>query len=141
MFESEEMTGIDAQDIPALKKKRQLLVVDDSEAMQKLLSQALSLMGYDVTLSGNGIEASTLFVNGSYDLVMTDLHMPLMNGWELSRIVKEQSPNTPVVVITGSRDDMLWEKLNMNLVDAIIPKPFKLEEIKKAVQRLLNCVA
>jgi len=141
MFESEEMTGIDAQDIPALKKKRQLLVVDDSEAMQKLLSQALSLMGYDVTLSGNGIEASTLFVNGSYDLVMTDLHMPLMNGWELSRIVKEQSPNTPVVVITGSCDDMLWEKLNMNLVDAIIPKPFKLEEIKKAVQRLLNCVA
>ena len=141
MFESEEMTGIDAQDIPALKKKRQLLVVDDSEAMQKLLSQALSLMGYDVTLSDNGIEASTLFVNGSYDLVMTDLHMPLMNGWELSRIVKEQSPNTPVVVITGSCDDMLWEKLNMNLVDAIIPKPFKLEEIKKAVQRLLNCVA
>ena len=141
MFESEEMTGIDAQDIPALKKKRQLLVVDDSEAMQKLLSQALSLMGYDVTLSGNGIEASTLFVNGSYDLVMTDLHMPLMNGWELSRIVKEQSPNTPVVVITGSCDDMLWEKLNMNLVDAIIPKPFKLEEIKKAVQRLLNFVA
>jgi CheY-like chemotaxis protein len=123
--------------IPAFGRKRQLLVVDDDKAIQKILSRTLSFMGYEVTLAGNGLEASTLFLTGSYDMVMTDFHMPLMNGWDLSRIVKEQSPKTPVIVITGACDDKDLEKLN-NCVDAIIPKPFKLQEIEKTVQRLLN---
>ena len=61
-----------------------------------------------------------------------------INGWELSRLVKEQSPKTPVIVITGFCDDKHREKLNTNSVDAIIQKPFKAEEIEKTVQRLLN---
>jgi CheY-like chemotaxis protein len=138
MLGSEIVMEKGPQSIPGSPKKRQLLVVDDNEAIQKLLSKTLSFMGYDVTLAGNGLEASTLFVTGSYDLVMTDFQMPLMNGWELSRIVKEQSPHTPVIVVTGCCDDTQWEKLKANSVDAIIPKPFKLEEIQNTVQRLLN---
>ena len=124
--------------IPALGRKRQVLVVDDNEAVQEILSKLLSFLGYDVTLAGNSLEAGTLFLTGSYDLVITDLQMPLMNGWELSRLVKERSPNTPVIVITGFCDDKRWKKMNTNCVDAIIPKPFKLKEIDKTVQRLLN---
>ncbi len=123
---------------PALGRTRQLLVVDDDRAIQTLLSRTLSLMGYDVNLAGNGLEGMDLFLKGSYDLVITDLQMPLMNGWELSRLVKERSPKTPVIVITGSCDDNHWDKLKMNGVDAIIPKPFKLKEIGKTVQGLLS---
>jgi CheY-like chemotaxis protein len=128
----------DSQTIPALGKKGQLLVADDDKDMQKLLSKALSFMGYNVTLAGNGLEASTLFLTGSYDLVMTDFQMPLMNGWELSRLVKEQSPKTPVIVITGFCDAKHSEKLITNCVDAVILKPFKLKEIQETVQRLLK---
>jgi CheY-like chemotaxis protein len=71
-------------------------------------------------------------------LVMTDLGMPLMNGWELSRLVKDQSPSTPVIAVTGGCEDKLWEKLNTNRVDAVILKPFKLEEVEQTVWRLLN---
>jgi two-component system copper resistance phosphate regulon response regulator CusR len=138
LAKSEVMTGKDQHTIPASEGTRQVLVVDDDKAIQKILSRTFSFMGYDVTLAGNGLEASTLFLTGSYDLVMTDFQMPLMNGWELSRIVKEQSPNTPVIIVTGFCDDKLWENLNMNCVDAIIPKPFKLKEIEKIVRRLLK---
>jgi CheY-like chemotaxis protein len=122
----------------ALQKKGQLLVVDDEKAIQRVLAEALSFIGYDVTLAGNGLEATTLFLTGSYDLVMTDFQMPLMNGWQLSRVVKEQSPSTPVIVITGFCDDEQRKKLTTTSVDAIILKPFKLEEIENAVERLLN---
>jgi CheY-like chemotaxis protein len=124
--------------IPGLPEKRRLLVVDDSEAIQKVLSAVLSFMGHDVTLAANGLEASTLFLTGLYDLVVTDFEMPLMNGWEFSRLVKKQSPNTPVIVVTGCSDDRQWEKLKENRVDAIIPKPFKLKEIEETVQKLLK---
>lgn len=124
--------------IPALDRKKQLLVVDDNQAVQQVLSRMLSFLGYDVTLAGNGIEAGTLFLTGSYDLVITDLQMPLMNGWELSRLIKERSPNTPVMVVSGACDGTHWEKTNMRCVDAIILKPFKLKEIESTIQRLLH---
>jgi len=64
--------------------------------------------------------------------------MPLMNGWEMSRLIKERSPKTPVIVVTGFCEDKQWKKVDKSCVDAIIPKPFKLEEFGSAVQRLLN---
>jgi CheY-like chemotaxis protein len=124
--------------IPTLGRKTQVLVVDDSQAVREVLSKTLSFLGYDVTLASNGIEAGRLFFTGSYDLVVTDLEMPLLNGWELSRLIKERSPNTPVLVVSGSCDETNWEKANMRCVDSIILKPFKLKELEGTVRRLLN---
>jgi two-component system, NarL family, capsular synthesis sensor histidine kinase RcsC len=138
MLEPEIVMNKAPHTIPALGRNRQVLVADDNEAVQDVLSKMLSFLGYHVTLAGNGLEAGTLFLTGSYDLVITDLQMPLMNGWELSRLVKERSPKTPVIVVTGFCDNKHWEKTNMSCVDAIIPKPFKLKEIDTTVQRLLN---
>ena len=119
-------------------RKRQVLVVDDNKAVQDVLSRLLSFLGYGVTLAGNGLEGGTLFLTGSFDLVVTDVHMPLMNGWELSRLIKERSPKTPVIVVTGFSEDQHWNKVDKSCVDAIIPKPFKLNEFDTTVQRLLN---
>jgi len=138
MLQSEIVMEKTPHPIPALERKRQLLVVDDNRAVQEVLSRMLSFLGYEVTLAGNGIEAGTLFLTGSYDLVITDLQMPLMNGWELSRLIKERSPNTPVMVVSEACGETHWEKMNMPCVDAIILKPFKLKEIEGTVRRLLN---
>ena len=124
--------------IPALGNKPRRLVVDDAKDVLWLLSRALSFMGFDVGVAGNGLEAMTLFLTSSYDLLITDLQMPLMNGLELSRLVKEQYPKTPVILVTGFCDDKLFEKANMNCFDAVIPKPFNLDEIEKTVQKLLD---
>jgi CheY-like chemotaxis protein len=119
-------------------KKTHLLVVDDNVAIQGLLSRTLSSMGYDVTVADNGIKGMAFFLARSYDLVITDIEMPQMNGWELSRIIKERSSNTPVIAITGSYDDKLWETVKMNGVNAVFIKRFKLKEIQQTVQRLLS---
>jgi two-component system autoinducer 1 sensor kinase/phosphatase LuxN len=137
MLQNEIMMEKGAHPIPALGT-RQVLVADDNEAIRDILSRALSSWGYDVTLAQNGIEAGELFLTGLYDLVITDLQMPLMNGWELSRLIKERSPNTPIMVVSGNSDAMHWEKTNMRFVDAVILKPFRLKEIEGTVRRLLN---
>jgi integration host factor subunit alpha len=90
--------------VPESGTRTQLLVVDDDTDIQKLLYRTLALMGYDVNLAGNGHEAMNLFVTNCYDLVITDFQMPLMDGWQLSHLVKERSPNTPVLMITGGCD-------------------------------------
>jgi CheY-like chemotaxis protein len=138
MLQNEIVMGNAPHTIPPLGRKSHVLVVDDNEAVRDVLSRMLSFLGYDVTLAGNGLEAGTLFFTGFYDLVITDLQMPLMNGWELSRLIKERSPNTPVMVVSGACDETHWEKPKMSCVDAIIPKPFKLKEIDATVQSLLN---
>lgn len=138
MLQSEVMMEKRTNALPALRRKRQVLVVDDNKAVQDVLSRMLSFLGYDVTLAGNGLEAGTLFLTGSYDLVITDLQMPLMDGWELSRLIKERSPNTPVMVVSGACDETNGDKTNLSCVDAVILKPFKLKEIEGAVRRLLN---
>jgi len=100
--------------------------------------QDCSFLGFGVTRADNGLEGGTLFLTGSYDLVVTDVHMPLMNGWELSRLIKERSPKTFLIVGMGSSEDKQWERVDKSCDDAVIPKPFKLEEFGTTVQRLLN---
>jgi two-component system capsular synthesis sensor histidine kinase RcsC len=138
MLETDMVMEKSLQPIPALGRKRQVLVADDNDAVRDILSRTLSFWGYDVTPAANGLEAGTLFLTGAYDLVITDLQMPLMNGWELARLIKERSPNTPVMVVSGASDQMHWEKTKIRCVDAIILKPFRLKEIEGTVRRLLN---
>ena len=138
MLESEIIMERSPHIIPALQRKTQLLVVADNATVQDVLSGMLSFLGYHVTLADNGFEGGTLFLSGSFDLVITGFEMPLMNGRELSRLIKQRSPNTPVIVITEFDKHNSWEKLNTKFVDGIIPKPFKLKEIEKTVQKVLN---
>jgi CheY-like chemotaxis protein len=138
MLEQEIAKDKGPHPIPSPGKKREVLIVDDNKAVQEVLSRMISFLGYHVTLAGNGLEGGTLFLTNPYDLVITDLQMPLMNGWELSRLVKERSPKTPVILVTGSYDEKHCEKMSMNCVDAVIPKPFRVQEVEKTIQRLLN---
>ena len=125
--------------VPALHRNRKILLVDDDEAVRDVLSGALSLMQYEVTLACNGLEALTLFHRNFFDLVLTDLHMPIMDGGRLSRLVKEQSPNTPVIMMTGAGNHSeLWENLNTSFIDSIMSKPFNLKELEEMLQKRLN---
>ena len=68
-----------------------MLVIDDNMTVQDVLSKSLSALGHNVALAGNGLVGETLFLISPHDLVVVDLQMPLMNIWELSRVLKERS--------------------------------------------------
>jgi CheY-like chemotaxis protein len=138
MLKTEIVTKKGPLPIPTLERKRQVLVVNDNKAAREALSRMLVSFGHTVSSASNGFDGGALFFTRSYDLAIIDLEIHQMNPWELSRIFKERSPKTPVILVTASSKDKHRENSGGNYADAILPKPFKLTEIEKIVQMLLN---
>jgi CheY-like chemotaxis protein len=94
-------------------------------------------MGFEVALAGNGIEALSVFLDSSFDLVLTDLQMPIMDGLSLASHIKERSPSTPVILLTGSDRETVRKKVERGPFDSVIFKPFRLEDLQRTVQGAL----
>ena len=78
-----------------------MLVVDDDEAIRSLLGRLLDQLGYPVAFACDGQEAWELFQQQNFDVVISDLEMPRMSGQDLMEKVKDKSPDTPFIIITG----------------------------------------
>jgi CheY-like chemotaxis protein len=117
---------------------RRILVAEDNKAIQKVVSRILDFMGFEVALAENGVEALSVFLKNSFDLVLTDLEMPIMDGWRLTYRIKERSPNTPVVLMTGADRESVLEKVKSEPIDSVIFKPFSLNDFQSTVQRVLE---
>ncbi len=115
-----------------------ILIVDDEKAIRDVLSDTLSFLGYEVTVASSGHEGLSLFLNDSFGLVFTDMHMPGMDGWTLAHHIKDKSPDTPVVLITGSEKETVMKRFKGSFVDTVIFKPLSLEDIQKTVQGFLH---
>jgi len=116
---------------------RRILVAEDNKAVQDVVSRILDFMGFEVALACNGVEALTVFLDSSFDLVLTDLEMPIMDGWSLTQCIKERSPNTPVLWMTGADRETVLKKGERGPVDSVLFKPFKVEDLARTVQEAL----
>jgi twitching motility two-component system response regulator PilH len=117
-----------------------VLVVDDSHVPRELLSELLRKHGLQVVEAINGLEAKQKIEQGKFDLVITDLVMPEMNGYELCRWIKGNPPtqNVPVLICTTKSEefDRYWGMKQG--ADAYITKPFQAAELLQTVKHLLQ---
>lgn len=120
------------------RSRNKILVVDDAKAIRDTLSKVLSSMGFEVAVARSGHEGLNLFLKNSFDLVLADLQMPDMDGWTLALHIKDESPDTPIVLVTGEEKGRVMEKLEESCVDSVVFKPFTLEDIQEAVQEMLD---
>ena len=116
---------------------RRILLAEDNRTTQDIVSGFLELLGFEVALAANGIEALAVFLERSFDLVLTDLQMPAMDGLSLAGHIKERSPSTPVILLTGSENETVLKKVKSGPVDSVIFKPFMLEDLQRSVQAAL----
>ena len=93
--------------------------------------------GFEVDVACTGYEGLDLFRKFPFDLVITDLEMPGMNGWSLASHIKKESPDTPVLMVTGSDED-LEEKQGEVAADWVMLKPFRWSELNTALRALLS---
>jgi CheY-like chemotaxis protein len=117
---------------------RRILVAENNKSIQDVVSRFLDFMGFEVALAGNGVEALSLFLKNSFDLVLTDLEMPIMDGGSLTHCIKEKSPNTPVVLMTTADREIVSKKVERGPVDSVLFKPFRLEALQRTVQGALE---
>ena len=120
------------------RNNKRILVVDDDKAIRDILSDVLSCMGFTVAVARSGNEGLELFLEEPFDLVVTDLRMPGMDGWDLAFHVKDRAPNTPIVLITGQQKEEVTKSDKGDRVDFVMFKPFRLKEIQKIVYRMLG---
>jgi CheY-like chemotaxis protein len=125
---------------PAIKKgrKARILVIDDEELVRSVLSRTLAQVDHQVTLAEDGEKGMQLFKKEKFDMVLTDLGMPGMSGWEVCRRVKKMSPRTPVGMITGWGMEMSRGKMEEYGLDFFITKPFDFSQILNAVAEAME---
>jgi len=126
--------------------KIKILVVDDDELLQEILVLVLEDVGYVVDKASDGKEAWELMQGKRYDLLLTDLYMPEMNGIELILKSQQQFPDTKIVLLSGGgrelkadseANSVIYDGQQID-VDIYLKKPSDTEQMLAAIKRLLS---
>ena len=124
--------------VPAAPKPTRPRVVDDEDAMRSLLAKALSLADYEVDVVSDGQAALDRLRVLSYDLLITDLKMPGVDGLTVVREAKQLKANIPIIIITGhSSEANAIAAANLG-VAGYLTKPFELPNILSAAAKSLG---
>jgi len=117
-----------------------ILVVDDEQDIRHLVALILEAAGYTVTQAASGLEALNIINAQTFDLVILDIMMPEIDGWEVCRQIKsrQQTRNLPILILTV-RSQPLDRVIGLEVVhaDDYLTKPFDRQELLKVVERLL----
>jgi CheY-like chemotaxis protein len=117
------------------QEKARILVIDDEESVRELLRDILTDASHEVAVARDGKEGIALFREKEFDMVFTDLGMPVMSGWEVAEKVKSINEKVPIALITGWNVSLEESELNDKRINLVIQKPFKIEEILHLVQK------
>ncbi len=117
---------------------KKILIVDDDEVLVSMLQETLNAMGYQAQGSTDGEEAIKKIDTEEFDLVITDIRMPKMDGISFLRSLKEKKPKLPVIMITGFSLAYTQQRATQEGADGYLVKPFKIEKIEELVKNLLQ---
>jgi signal transduction histidine kinase/CheY-like chemotaxis protein len=114
-----------------------ILLIDDEPNVREALADQLAIEGHSVTSAADGWQGLAVLEEGKpFDLVITDLGMPGMNGWEVAEVVRARFPGMPVVLVTGWASTL--EPGEEKRVDGVLNKPFQIEAVRELLDRLLS---
>lgn len=118
-----------------MKKIGRIMVVDDEENIREVLLNYLETLGYEVLTASDGADALTKFEVGAFDLIISDLLMPNIDGLELLRKVREKDRDVVFLMITGYPSiETAVEAIKKGAYD-YITKPFHMEDVKIRIER------
>ena len=118
-----------------MKSATTVLIVDDEPVMQSLLEKILSREGYQVMVAGDGAEALKMLAQETVSLVLSDIKMPGMNGFDLLKEIKARYPGIGVIIMTAYGDTFTVKDALLLGADEYITKPFKSYEVSLVVER------
>jgi signal transduction histidine kinase/putative methionine-R-sulfoxide reductase with GAF domain/ActR/RegA family two-component response regulator len=120
-------------------KQARILVVDDEQGFREILAEILASGGHYVDAAPDEVSALQMLNRKNYDMVITDLGMPNISGWELADAIYASHPDVKVVMDTGWGAHLEPGKLSLHHVNSLISKPFKIDEILAVVEKVMIC--
>ena len=122
-----------------MKKSIRILLIDDNQEILAGLVNFLGSKGYEVVTAPDGLEGIKIIEadRKGFDLIITDVVMPYVSGVGIVGVIKQKSPVTPVIAITGMGEhpEKLAREAN---ADIVLVKPFELKDLRKHVEDLLS---
>jgi len=121
-------------------ERPRVLVVDDYPDAREMYSEYLEFSGFDVIQAVNGMEALQRAVDAAPDIILMDLSLPVMDGWEATRRLKEdaRTNSIPVVALTGHALAGISEGAMKAGCDAFVTKPCLPEDLVKEIRKVLD---
>ena len=118
--------------------QKKILIVDDDEAVRSILAELVRIFGFNSETSSGGYDALNRVDKSPYDLIITDINMPDLNGLELIKRVKESHPEIDLIAITGFDMDYRYtDVIEMGASDFIV-KPFENNELQAKINRVFR---
>lgn len=113
-----------------------ILLVEDDKLNQQVIGRMLKERGYLVDIAGNGLEAIKMYENTKYDIILMDIQMPVMNGIEATKIIREKEieNHIPIIAITAYALKGDKEKFLSKGMDDYIPKPVKMDKLFNVIE-------
>lgn len=119
---------------------RTILVIDDDETMRNVLKRIFEADGFRVLVAADGTQLSDVVDDSPLDLIILDIGLPWINGYELAKLMKENEDlkAIPLIFVSGKTGELDVKRGFEVGADDYIKKPFEIEEIRKAVRTLLK---
>ncbi|PEV24180.1 response regulator transcription factor [Bacillus thuringiensis] len=118
-------------------KNYHILVVEDDQEIQELIKQFLMTQQYKVIVASDGLEGMKQFNKQSFDLILLDVMMPNLNGFEVAKMIRSQS-NIPIIMLTALEEEQDQMKGFDLGIDDYITKPFSFHVLMRRVQAVLR---
>ncbi len=123
---------------PGEDRRARVLLVDDEDPVRSVYEEILQISGHDVVAASGGEEALARFQKGRFDLLITDLSMDGMSGFELVERVKQVDPEVPVILLSGWAIEQEEDRVRSAGIDSVLIKPCRIDAVRRAVQQALR---
>jgi two-component system chemotaxis response regulator CheY len=123
-----------------INMSKQILIVDDSESIREVLAFSLANAGYEVLAACDGLDALKYFDGRTIDLLLTDYHMPKMNGLELIFKVRQLDPYKfiPILVLTTENQLNIMKEAKESGATGWLTKPFSTEKLLQTLRKVIR---
>ncbi|MFY0607732.1 MAG: response regulator [Cyclobacteriaceae bacterium] len=123
-----------------MNQPKKILVAEDSSVIQNLTKKILSLQNYDITTVKDGTKVMTKLQTENFDLILLDIHMPLMDGMECAKQIRaldNDNANVPILAITGNANNYSLEDFQAVGIDDFMSKPLNYDALVESVNDIL----
>lgn len=117
------------------KTHLKILVVEDNKINQMVTKKLLNKSDHTCKIAENGLEAIELVENHEFDLILMDIHMPVLNGFEASKRIRELGVITPIIALTASDKNEIINEMAINGINDVLVKPFEIKDLQVIIEK------